>query len=155
MTAQTHFPIRKRQTVLLIGHGLGALKRVAFSLQRSGHSIIWADDGATGLRTAEAERPDFIICETVLVDVSGFEVCRKLKSSLLPDTPLVLMGRLGDEPTDLPRAFRAGADEYFARTTDWQHVLENLQTVIRMKAMKPDPSYSTKRVAEIAEICFE
>lgn len=155
MTGQPYLPFRKRHTVLLIGHGLGGLKRVAFSLQRSGHSIIWADDGVAGLRTAEAERPDLIICETVLVDVSGFDVCHKIKSSLLPDTPLVLMGRLGDEPTDLPRAFRAGADDYFAKIMDWHLVLEKLQALVPMKAMKPAHAYSTTRTAETAEICFE
>lgn len=155
MTPQTYIPFRNRHTVLLIGSGYGELKRIAFSLQHKGHSIIWADDGVSGVRTAETELPDLIICETVLEDVSGFDVCQRIKSSLSLDTPFVLMGKLGDEPSDLPRAFHAGADDYFAGVRNWQLVVAKLQSLLPAKAMTFEHAFTMTRSGEPAEICFE
>jgi len=117
----------KRRTVLLIGDTLGILKRVSFALQHRGHSVIWAESGRRGLSIAEREAPDLIISEIGLPDFSGFEICRKIKASFVFETPVVLVGKSGDEESDSSRAFEVGADDYFVSFTDGQLVLAKLE----------------------------
>lgn len=116
--------------MLLVGNSFGILKRIAFALQRRGHSVIWGESGRLGLQIAEAEHPDLIVCETVLPDVSGVQVCRLVKSSFFCDTPVVLVGKLATERRDLPKAFNAGADDFIASFTDWKMVLAKLEWLI-------------------------
>ncbi len=123
---QPHIVNNKRLTVLLIGDSLGILKRIAFALQRLGHSVIWAKCGQTGLRVAEGEAPNLIISEIDLPDISGFEICRMIKSSFYFEIPVVLVGRSSEEENDSPQAFKAGADDYFASFSNSQFVLAKL-----------------------------
>lgn len=141
MTFEIYPPNTDRRTVLLIGNGFGILKRIAYALQRRGHSVIWGDSGHLGLQIAEAENPDLIICETDLPDVSGIQVCRIVKSSFFFDTPVILVGRLRDEKKDLPQAFKVGADDYIGSFTDWQLVLAKIEWLLN------------RGVAETRETC--
>lgn len=127
-----------RRTVLLIGNSFGILKRIAYAIQRRGHSVIWGDSGYLGLQIAETESPDLIICETDLPDVSGIQVCRIVKSSFYFDTPVVLVGKLRDEKQDLPQAFRAGADDYIGSFTDWQLVLAKIEWLLSRRTPEND-----------------
>ena len=60
-------------------------------------------------------------------DFSGFEICPMIKASFFFETPVVLVGRSGDEDRDSPCAFHAGADDYFVSFTDWQLVLAKFE----------------------------
>ena len=121
-------------TALMIGNGFGILKRIAFALQRRGHTIIWAESGRDGLRIVESEEPHLIVCETDLPDLSGIEVCRQVKSSTFWETPVVVVGKLRDEYRDVPLALAAGADEYVGTFADWQLVMAKLDWLIRRRA---------------------
>src|SRR5688500_1466294 len=127
MTTFSHFAANGGRTVQLIGNGRGVLKRIAFALQRRGHTIIWDESGNAGLRTAEREEPDLIVCETVLPDVAGIELCRRVMPSFFYETPFVLVGKLHDEARDLPQAFNAGADDYIGSFTDCELVIAKLE----------------------------
>jgi len=140
MTTSSHLSADRRSTVLLIGNGLGILKRIAFALQRQGHTIIWGETAHDGLRIAENEEPDLIVCETRLPDITGIEVCRMIKSSFFFETPFVLVGKDGDEGIDLPRAFKAGADDYISSFTDSQLVMAKLEQLVQRRECE-NPSY--------------
>lgn len=129
----SHLSNDKRRTVLLIGDSLGILKRVAFALQHCGDTVIWAECGQEGLSIAECEAPDLIISEIGLPDISGFEICKMIKANFLFETPVVLVGKPGDEERDSPRALEVGADDYFATFTDGQLVLAKLERLLQRR----------------------
>jgi CheY-like chemotaxis protein len=74
-----------------------------------------AHDGADGLEKGLRLRPDLILLDIRLPDVSGYEVCRQFKAH--PQTqaiPVVLMSGYADE--DVGEAVRAsGADDFLER----------------------------------------
>jgi DNA-binding response OmpR family regulator len=118
-------------TVLLIGNTFGILKRIAYALQHSGHTVIWGDSGKAGLAMAECEEPGLIVSEIDLPDVSGIEICRRVKTSFFADTPVVLVGKISAEGRDSRLAVKAGADDYFVSFSDSQLVLAKLKWLIR------------------------
>lgn len=120
-------------TVLLIGNTFGILKRIAYALQHSDHTVIWGDTGTAGLAMAECEEPGLIVSEIDLPDISGIEVCRRVKMSFFGDTPVVLVGKISDEARDSRLAVRAGADDYFVSFSDSQLVLAKLKWLIRKR----------------------
>lgn len=120
-------------TVLLIGDSFGILKRIAYALQHSGYTVIWGDSGAIGFSMAESEGPALIVSEIDLPDVSGIEVCRRVKGSFFGSTPVVLVGKTADEAHDSREAIRAGADDYFVTFSDSQFILARLKWLMKRR----------------------
>ena len=138
-------------TVLLVGNNLGTLKQISFALQHRGYSIIWGDLGAQALQIVECERPGLVICETVLPDTSGFEVCRTIKHSCYFDLPVVLVGRLEDESAETQQALSAGADEYFSSVADWELILAKLGWFVKRRASSRTPAFSMAPTENVFE----
>ena len=138
MTDSTYSSGAEASTVLLVGNAIGILKRIAFALQHSGYTVIWGDSGKAGLAMAECEEPALIVSEIDLPDVSGIEVCRRIKMSFFGDTPVVLVGKISGEGRDSRMAVRAGADDYFVSFSDSQLVLAKLNWLIRKRQTRWD-----------------
>jgi|1186.fasta_scaffold320354_2 DNA-binding response OmpR family regulator len=87
-----------------------ALLRLA--LGGDGVEITTVSGGSSGLASAEQYEPDLIVLDTVLPDLSGYEVLRRLRERT--DVPvIVLSGR--DGHVDKVRAFELGADDYVTK----------------------------------------
>src|SRR3954464_2342290 len=87
-----------------------ALLRLA--LGGDGVEITTVCGGGSGLAAAEQYEPDLIVLDTVLPDLSGYEVLRRLRERA--DVPvIVLSGR--DGHVDKVRAFELGADDYVTK----------------------------------------
>jgi len=78
-----------------------------------GHTVIEAGSGADALAAAAARRPDLILLDIGLPDVSGLEVCRRLRGAGVEAPILMLSGHA--DPADLALARRLGADGYLAK----------------------------------------
>lgn len=68
-------------------------------LQRAGFQVIEAASGGEALAKVASDRPTLVLLDTKLPDLSGFEVCRRLKQN--PDTAMVLV--LQRRPPTWPR----------------------------------------------------
>ncbi len=71
-------------------------------LERHGYRVRTALDGPTGLAAAVEEPPDLIILDVVMPDMTGYEVCRRLRAEPdLCDTPVLLLTSLQDPQVDV------------------------------------------------------
>ena len=74
-----------------------------------------APDGETGLLMARQERPDVLLLDLMLPDISGFDVCRRLRTdreTML--IPVVMLTAL-DDREHLVHGFRVGANAYLTK----------------------------------------
>ena len=95
---------------ILLGDGdVDALDVTAQALRREGLSVITATEGSQALHRWQAERPDVVVLEADLPQLSGFEVCRQIRES--GSTPVVLLSALATDEY-VVRGFRLGADDY-------------------------------------------
>jgi len=63
-------------------------------LDSAGYSLLAADSGENGIKTAAAESPDLILCSFQLPDMSGLKVCERIKDSkLLNHIPVMILSR--------------------------------------------------------------
>lgn len=94
--------------------------------------VHWADNGVKGLALAKQVRPDLILLDLMLPKISGFEVCKLLKTDNATwRTPVVVMSTLVDEESRL-RATEAGADYFIPKPYDLQSTLAEIKKFLKI-----------------------
>jgi two-component system phosphate regulon response regulator PhoB len=112
-----------------------------FNLKQSGYRTVQAATGAEAVARVASHRPDLILLDLNLPDVSGTEVCRQLKAD--PETeaiPIVMLTARGAE-ADRIAGFELGADDYVAKPFSVRELLLRLEVVRRhlsLAAGRPD-----------------
>jgi len=101
-------------------------------LERGGYRVITAGDGAAALRTLAAHDCELVLCEGVLPDMDGFEVCRAIKQApATRDIPVVLL-MSGDDEVQRERAIQAGADDVAIKPLDRARLLALVRVQLRI-----------------------
>jgi signal transduction histidine kinase len=93
------------------------------ALEDNGYEVVDSGSGRTGIELAQAEKPDLVLCDVGLLDTSGYEVLRALRS--MPKTcniPFVLMTGLADLQ-GMREGMRLGADDYMPKPFDIPEML--------------------------------
>lgn len=104
-------PARPR-SVLVIEDNVDAARTLADVLELAGHRVVIASDGRSGIALAREVRPDVVLCDLGLPDVSGYEVARALRADpALRSARLVAVSGYTQEE-DRERARRAGFDAH-------------------------------------------
>ncbi len=85
------------------------------TLDNGVYQIIEASDGHEALDLAREHHPDLVLLDVMLPDVSGMDVCRKIKADPDLSSTTVVMLTARAQTTDVGDAEEAGADGYFTK----------------------------------------
>src|ERR1700694_4855431 len=77
--------------------------------------VITAMSGAEALTICERAECDLVLLDVMMPDMDGFEVCRRLKTSLATHHIPVVMVTALDQPSDKVRGLEAGADDFLTK----------------------------------------
>lgn len=108
-------------SVLVIDDEHNLVRSIRFALQDQQMSVIGAHTGAEGLAVAEAERPDVILLDLGLPDISGLEVLPQLKAAN-PEVPVIMISAHGDTRAAV-KAVKDGAVDYITKPFDWDELV--------------------------------
>lgn len=98
------------------------------------YRVIEATDGASALRMAAAEQPDIILLDVVMPGISGFEVCRQLKShGQTRGIPVIFLTSL-NAPEDETRGLVLGGVDYITKPVNPPVVLARVANHLRLRA---------------------
>ena len=98
--------------VLLVEDSKILAQALIGSLALKGVDTVWAKDGVEGVEKAKKEKPVLILLDLMLPKISGFEVCRMLKTDDKTwRIPVIIISTLTDEESR-QKAFDAGADHF-------------------------------------------
>ena len=112
---------------------------LSYNLRDAGHDVSTAAEGRKGLALAAQERPDLVLLDLMLPDMSGLEVCRTLKGDALTrDIPVVMLTARGEE-IDRVVGFELGADDYVVKPFSIRELLLRLRAVLRRGALPAEP----------------
>ncbi len=92
-----------------------------------------AMNGAEALDAVQRVKPDIMLLDVMMPDMSGFEVCRRVKSNPLTRYLPIIMITALDQPEDRIKGFQAGADDYLVKPIDEMTLLTRLRTLVRFK----------------------
>lgn len=89
-------------------------------------------------RSLEEHPPDVLICEMLLPDASGVELCRLIRRSpALRHVPIMLLTTLSTLQ-DKIAGFEAGADDYVVKPFDARHLIARIRLLSRIKRLEYD-----------------
>ncbi len=121
------------QRVLIIDDSQDNLAISARLLKRAGYDVITATEGLEGLRLAKHEAPDLILLDVLLPDISGYEVCRLIKSDpLIQHIPVVYLTSINRSPEIKAEGYRAGADGHIVRPISNNELLAIVEAYLRL-----------------------
>ena len=112
--------------ILVIEDDPASLELLKYLLERAGHSVRGAPDGATGLRAALENSFDLILCDLQMPELTGFEVIARLRSS--PDwrpVPMIAVTAYS-MPGDRESVMAAGFAEYMTKPIDPDNFLADI-----------------------------
>lgn len=119
--------------ILIVDDESAARIALATLLRREGFEVDEVRDGTSALAHCTSFRPDLILLDVLLPDVSGLEVCRRIKAA--PETrltPVVLITGLTDTE-DRIEGINAGADDFLSKPIDFNELLARTRSLLRLK----------------------
>ena len=137
--------MESRATVLIVDDTPQNARLLDAVLSPQGYRVLVAGSGQEGLEKISSEKPDLVLLDIVMPDLSGLEVCHRIRQE--PSTrmlPVVMMTSSGDQ--DKASAIDAGADDFIARPFHQPELLARVKSLIRIKA------YHDTIMAQAAEL---
>jgi len=103
-----------------------------YNLQQEGFDTRWAGTGARALELLREEpSPDLVLLDLMLPDLSGNEVCKRIRSDARTQAvPVVMLTARGEE-IDRVVGFELGADDYVVKPFSVREVMLRVQAVLR------------------------
>lgn len=117
---------------VLVAEDEGALVTLLrYNLEREGYRVLEATDGEEALLVAAEEKPDLVLLDWMLPQLSGIEVCRRLRSRQeTRNVPIIMLTARGEE-SDRIRGLDTGADDYLTKPFSMMELLARLRAVMR------------------------
>ena len=114
------------QTLSKAGHQIIEAENDFFDAQEK---FVEAENGEQGIQKVMAEKPDLILLDVMMPDVSGLEVCAQLKKNPATQSIPIFMLTGRTQVQDIEEALAAGADNYISKPFDPQ----KLSRIIEVK----------------------
>ena len=91
--------------------------------------MLWEVPGRLALALAQSQNPSLIVLDIRLPDISGFDVCRQLRSAGQRQPILMLTAR--DEETDKVLGLELGADDYVVKPFSLRELVSRIRAHLR------------------------
>ena len=130
--------------VLIVDDEQDLAELIDFNLRGSGFTTRVAHVGEAALTAAREQRPDLVLLDLMLPDMSGMDVCRQLRAATLTRDVLIVMLTAKGEEADRIRGFEAGADDYVVKPFSVRELVLRLKAILRRGS--PTQEGATPRV---------
>jgi class 3 adenylate cyclase len=133
--------------VLVVDDDVDMAAFLAKIIANEGLTADTVHDGAAALAAVAAEAPDLVLLDVMLPGMSGFDVCRRLKSDPLTALiPVVLVTALEDHASRV-RGIESGADDFLRKPVEPEELIARVKTLRRL--------HETRRELEARRLAAE
>ena len=117
--------------MLIVEDEEALLELLKFNFTKEGYKIDTATDGETALEKILYRSPDIIILDWMLPELSGIELCRRIrKHKEHKNIPIIMLTAKGEEEDKL-RGLETGADDYITKPFSINELVARVKTVLR------------------------
>ncbi|MEM0928781.1 MAG: phosphate regulon transcriptional regulator PhoB [Pseudomonadota bacterium] len=104
---------------------------IEYNLGKEGFAVTTARDGEEAMLKVEEAKPDLVILDWMLPNVSGIEVCRRLRARQTTQSLPIIMLTARAEETDRVRGLETGADDYVVKPFSMEELVARIRAVLR------------------------
>ena len=123
-------------TIMVVDDTPANLNILRLMLQGKGYRVLAFPSGPAALNAMVINPPDLIMLDVMMPEMSGFEVCERIKADeTLKDIPVLFISAL-TEVADKVRAFAVGAVDYVTKPFSFEEVNARVDTHLRLRKMK-------------------
>lgn len=123
--------------ILLVEDEKALSRLVRYNLEKEGHRVLAAEDGASGLELARREKPDLVILDVMLPKKDGLEVCRALRAE--SKVPILFLTAKKSE-VDRVLGLRLGADDYVTKPFSVAELCARVEALLRRAGTRGAPT---------------
>lgn len=129
-------PMTDKPDILIVDDQPDNLRLLSNILSQQGYKVRKALNGALAIAAVEAALPDVILLDITMPDMSGYEVCQRLKASVSTTSiPIIFLSAL-DDATDKVKAFQMGGADYITKPFQTEEVVARLALQITLQQQR-------------------
>jgi DNA-binding response OmpR family regulator len=123
-------------TVLVVDDEPLIVEFLAENLREDDYAVLTASTGSEAMTALTQARPDVVLLDIVLPDLSGYEVCRMVRAGdgindhWDPDVPIIMLSAKAED-TDRVRGLTRGADDYVTKPFHYPELLARIGAVLK------------------------
>lgn len=129
------------QQILIVEDEQDLLAALEYNLGREGYRTLTASTGTEALKQmSREEKPNLVLLDLMLPDMTGTEVCRKLKEDAsTKDVPVIMVTAKGEE-IDRVVGFEVGADDYVVKPFSMRELVLRVRAILKRSQTSEEPS---------------
>ena len=118
--------------ILIVDDSPTEMYKLTGMLEKHGHVVLKAENGADGVALARQEKPDAVLMDIVMPGLNGFQATRQLtKDSTTQNIP-VIMVTTKDQETDKVWGTRQGAKGYLTKPVEEEALVKEVNRVLSL-----------------------
>jgi CheY-like chemotaxis protein len=124
--------------ILVVEDHPANLELVRYLLEKAGHTVLTAEDGAQGLEIARRERPDLVLSDLQMPMMDGYELLARLRADPLLRTVPVIAITAYSMSGDRHKVLLAGFNGYLAKPLVPETFVAHIEACLADGAREPD-----------------
>lgn len=124
-------------TILVVDDDSHIRDVVQYALERDGHKVVTAGDGAAALARVQAGGIDLCVLDILMPELDGLEVCRRLRTS--GQLPVIFLSSRGEE-MDRVVGLELGGDDYLTKPFSPRELASRVKALLRRTQAGPSPA---------------
>ena len=131
-------PAPAQGTVLVVDDNAQNLELLVAYLDALNCRVVTATDGIEALEKVRQDAPDLILLDIMMPRMSGFEVCRKIKTDpQTRDVPIIMVTAL-NELGDIERGVESGTDDFITMPVNRLELVTRVKSLLRVRHLKSE-----------------
>jgi two-component system alkaline phosphatase synthesis response regulator PhoP len=140
-----------QSTVLIVDDNPQNVELLQAFLESLPVKLVTAVDGLDALKKVEEHNPDLILLDIMMPQMSGFQVCRKLKADPKTHDIQVLMVTALNELGDIEQANECGTDDFVSKPVNKIELLTRVKSLLRVRHLKSELERALTYLNEIEQ----
>lgn len=140
-----------QSTVMVVDDNPQNVELLTAFLESLPVKIVTASDGAEALEKVQEHNPDLILLDIMMPRMSGFQVCRKLKSDTKTRDIQILIVTALNELGDIEQASECGTDDFVSKPVNKFELLTRVKSLLRVRHLKNELERALTYLNEIEQ----
>ncbi|WP_017661041.1 sensor histidine kinase [Baaleninema simplex] len=115
-------------------------------LESEGHEVLIAEDGQQGWELTLTHRPNLIVCDWMMPQIDGLELCRRIKAEPELEAVFFILLTARENLDDRVRGLDAGADDFISKPIETEELLARVRAGLRLNHLNNQLSRSLQEL---------